>query len=102
MMKKQTKKPTVRRQKPEEKRLFKTFKRYGPCTVNEAIDRMWLEDFKKGAREVIEKGPHYYTHMNKHPADMSKEELIGHVGFTVPTILKDGRKLKPEKIWVVL
>lgn len=101
-MMKKTKKPMVRRQKPEEKRLLKTFKRYGPCTVNEAIDRMWLEDFKKGAREVIEKGPHYYTHMNKHPAEMERGNLIGHVGFTVPTILKDGRKLRPEKIWAVI
>ena len=80
-----------KRKKPEEKRLLKVIRRLKACTVNEAIWEMFEEDYNNG--EVIEKGPFYYTHINKLPSRLQRDDEIDFIGLCPDS---------GEKMWVIL
>ena len=74
--------------------LLKVMEELGPCTCNEAIAFVFNRDVKNNT--AIEKGPHFYTHLNKHPDQLMMKGSIKEVGT------KPGKTGRREKIWEVI
>ena len=73
---------------------LEVFTKLGPCTCNEAIEFLFDRDVKNNT--AIEKGPHFYTHLNKHPDQLMMKGSIKEVGS------KRGKTGRREKIWEVI
>ena len=82
------------KEQTREELLIEVFTHLGPCTCNEAIMFLFNRDVQDGT--ALEKGPFYYTHLNKLPDKLMVKGLIREVGSKIGT---SGRR---EKIWEVI
>jgi len=85
--------PTREESAIKKKLLIKEFKK--PSTANEAIDRIFKRDTKKGADFVIDRGWRFYVHLNKMISPMAVNRDLKLVS------LRMGESGKLEKVWQV-
>ena len=77
-----------------ELRFVGTLRRLGPSTINLVINRIFENDVLKG--NAIDRGPFYYTHLNKLPTKLEELGVIEHVGYDI------GSTNRTEKVWQVI
>lgn len=78
----------------KELRLVGTLRRLGPTTINNVINRIFKNDVLRG--NAVDRGPFYYTHLNKLPTKLEELGVIEHVGYDI------GATNRQEKVWKVV
>ena len=78
----------------KEERFIKVLRGLKLATVNSVINRIFENDVLKG--EAIDRGPFYYTHLNKLPTKLEELGIIEHAGFDI------GATNREEKLWQIV
>lgn len=81
------------------KRIENKLRKFDRCTANEVISMLYNDDVKKYGAEflITNRGPHYYTHLNKLFSQMEAACIIEYTGLNVI-----GPTNREEKLWRIV